>query len=192
MQHMRRLWDGYCLAALVVIAASIGLLATATPEAPPRTPDVRYEPTPQNVVSAMLELASVGANDVVYDLGCGDGRIVIAAAQRGARGVGVDIDPQRIAEANANARQANVVERVQFVQQDLFTADIRPATVVMLYLSPAVNLRLRPKLLRELQPGTRIVSHSHDMGDWKPEKTVQVGSSTLYYWVLSAAPAVKP
>ena len=192
MKHMGRLLDGYCIAALAVIVASVVLLSTATPEAPQRTPDVHYEPTPHSVVSAMLQLASVGVNDVVYDLGCGDGRIVIAAAQLGARGVGVDIDPQRITEARTNARYANVVERVQFVQQDLFAADIGAATVVMLYLSPSVNLQLRPKLRRELQPGTRIVSHSHDMGDWQPEKTVQVNGHTLYYWVLNMRPEVRP
>jgi ribosomal protein L11 methylase PrmA len=150
---------------------------------------VRYEPTPLAVVRAMLQLARVGAHDVVYDLGCGDGRIVIEAAKRGARGVGVDIDPQRIAEAHANARHAEVVDRVHFVQQDLFDADLREATVVMLYLSPAVNLRLRPKLQRDLQPGTRLVSHSHDMGDWQPEQTVHVDGHTLYYWVIGARPA---
>jgi SAM-dependent methyltransferase len=164
MGHKLWFMDRYCLAALTVIGVSIGLLATVTPQAPPRAPDVRYEPTPLAVVRAMLQLAHVGANDVVYDLGCGDGRIVIAAAKRGARGVGVDIDPQRIVEAHATARHAEVVDRVHFVQQDFFDADLREATVVMLYLSPAVNLRLRPKLQRELQPGTRLVSHSHDMG----------------------------
>lgn len=177
-------------AALAVMVATAGLPSIATPQEPQRAPDVRYEPTPPRVVEAMLELAQVGVNDVVYDLGCGDGRLVIAAAQLGAHGVGVDIDPQRIAAANANARQAGVDGRVQFVEQDLFTADIRDATVVLLYLSPSVNLKLRPKLLRELRPGTRLVSHSHDMGDWKPDKTVRVNGRTLHYWVVGAGPEV--
>ena len=121
----------------------------------------------------MLELAQVGADDLVYDLGCGDGRVVIAAARKaGARGVGVDLDPQRIQESLENARRDGAGDRVEFRVQDLFQTDIRPATVVMLYLYPEVNLKLRPKLFRELKPGTRIVSHSHDMGEWKPDRTV--------------------
>lgn len=148
-----------------------------------RTPDVPYEPSPNAVVEAMLALAGVSRDDLVYDLGCGDGRIVIAAAaEYGARAVGIDIDPQRIREANANAKAATVVDRVQFREADLFEADIREATVVTLFLWPEVNLKLRPKLLAELRPGTRIVSHMHNMGDWKPEKTVRVGSRTLYLW----------
>ena len=124
-----------------------------------RQPDVPYVPTPEDVVEAMLKLANVTKNDVVYDLGCGDGRIVITAAQKyGARGVGVDINPERIQDSNANAKKAGVTDRVKFVQQDLFETDFREATVVMLYLLPDVNLRLRPKLLSELKPGTRIVS----------------------------------
>jgi len=152
--------------------------------------DVPYVPTPQAVVDEMLKLAEVGKGDVIYDLGCGDGRIVITAAQKhGARGVGVDIDPQRIAESNENARKAGVTDRVKFMVQDLFTTDFKEATVVTLYLLPDVNLKLRPKLLRELKPGTRIVSHAFDMGDWKPDKTVQVEGRTIYYWVVPAAAA---
>jgi len=192
MKHLGWLGDPYCVAALAVIAASIALLLTATPEPPSRRPDVRYEPTPPRVVQAMLQLAQVGANDVVYDLGCGDDRIVIAAAQRGARGVGIDIDPQRIAKAHANAHAAEVVDRVHFVQQDLFAADIREATVVMLYLSPAVNRHLRRKLWRDLQPGTRVVSHRHAMGDWAPEQTMHVDGRPLYYWVIRAQPTGRP
>ena len=184
MQQLRQVWQAYFFALHVIMVAALWVPSSAAPAAPQRTPDVPYEPTPHRVVSAMLQLANVGANDIVYDLGCGDGRIVIAAAKLGARGVGVDIDPQRIAEANANARRENVVEHVQFLEQDLFETDISQATVVMLYLYPSVNLKLRPKLLRELQPGTRIVSHSHDMGDWKPDKTIRVDGRTLYYWVI--------
>lgn len=138
-------------------------------------PAVRFEPTPPEIVTAMLELAGVSADDVVYDLGSGDGRVVITAAKDfGARGVGVELDPELVERSRAAARSAGVADRVRFVRQDLFEADIRPATVVTLYLLPAVNLALRPKLLRDLAPGTRIVSHSHDMGDWAPMRTVNL------------------
>lgn len=156
---------------------------------PARSPDVPYVPTPQEVVDEMLKLADVKSTDIVYDLGCGDGRIVITAArQYGARGVGIDINPERIKESIANARQAGVSDRVQFKTQDLFETDLRDATVVTLYLLPQVNLKLRPKLLRELKPGTRIVSHTFDMGDWKPEKTVTVPGrgSRLHFWTIPA------
>jgi ubiquinone/menaquinone biosynthesis C-methylase UbiE len=136
---------------------------------------VRYEPSPPAIVQAMLELATVGPNDVVYDLGCGDGRIVIEAARRyGARAVCVDIDPRRIAEARANARDAGVAEKIRFVEEDLLKTSLREATVVMLFLSLDLNLRLRPKLERELQSGARIVSHWHRMGDWPPEREISV------------------
>jgi hypothetical protein len=146
--------------------------------------DVPYVPTPPGVVSAMLEVAQVGKDDVLYDLGSGDGRIPITAAKRyGTRSVGVDIDPERIQEANENAQKEGVSDRVQFRQQDLFETDLSEATVITLYLLPQVNLDLRPKIL-QLQPGTRIVSHSFDMGDWKPDQTLQVDGSTIYYWVV--------
>jgi SAM-dependent methyltransferase len=156
-----------------------------------RKPDVHYVPTPEEVVEEMLRLANVGKDDVVYDLGCGDGRIVITAAKKyGARGVGVDIDPQRIKESNENARLAGVTDRVKFLQQDLFEMDFREATVVTLYLLQRLNVQLRPKLLRELKPGTRIVSHAFDMGDWVPDKVVTVPGGdderTIYYWVVPA------
>jgi ribosomal protein L11 methylase PrmA len=163
----------------------------ATQTAPSRTPDVIFVPTPEAVVDAMLNVAKVGKNDVVYDLGCGDGRIVIAAAQkRGARGVGVDIDPQRIEEATANAKKAGVTDRIKFVQGDLFTADISSASVVTLYLLPTLNLKLRPKLWKELKPGTRIVSHAFDMGDWKPEQTLDVDGRKVYFWTVPKTPPV--
>ncbi|MGE3840176.1 MAG: cyclopropane-fatty-acyl-phospholipid synthase family protein [Vicinamibacterales bacterium] len=153
--------------------------------APTRTPDVIYVPTPEVVVDAMLKVAKVTKDDVVYDLGCGDGRIVIAAAQKyGARGVGIDIDPQRIAEANANAKKAGVTERVKIMQADLFTTNLSEATVVTLYLLPSLNVKLRPKLLSELKPGTRIVSHAFDMGDWQPEQKLEVEGRTVYYWTV--------
>jgi len=136
---------------------------------------VRYEPSPPQVVSAMLDLAAVTEKDVVYDLGCGDGRIVIEAAKRyGARGVCVDIDPRRIAEARANAAAAGVVQRIEFREEDLMRSDLREATVVTLFLSYDLNLALRPKLERELAAGTRVVSHWHRMGDWPAVKTVHV------------------
>jgi ribosomal protein L11 methylase PrmA len=133
----------------------------------------------------MLQLAQVNSNDVIYDLGSGDGRIPITAAQRfGIRSVGVDINPQRVQEANANAQKAGVTNSVEFRQQDLFETDLRNATVVTLYLLPDVNLKLRPKLLRELRPGTRIVSHAFDMGDWQPQQVKQVDGKTIYLWVV--------
>lgn len=160
-----------------------------TQAAPTRTPDVVYVPTPVPVVNEMLRLANVKSNDVVYDLGSGDGRIVIAAAQeRGASGVGIDINPDRIREANRNAQKAGVSDRVQFRQQDLFQTDFSKATVVTLYLLPELNVKLRPKLLRELKPGTRIVSHAFDMGDWKPQQVVEVDGRTVYYWVVPENP----
>jgi ribosomal protein L11 methylase PrmA len=140
-------------------------------------------PTPNEVVNAMLKLAGVTKRDVVYDLGCGDGRIVITAAQQyGAQGVGIDIDPERIEEATENVKRAGVADRVKIIRGDLFEADINRATVVTLYLLTDLNLKLRPKLLRELKPGSRIVSHAFSMGDWKPERTLQVQGSTVYLW----------
>ena len=147
--------------------------------------DVPFVPTPEAVVDEMLQLAKVGPKDVVYDLGSGDGRIVIAAAKKhGARSVGIDIDPKRIEEAQENARKAGVADRVEFRQADLFKADISEATVVTLYLLSSVNLQLRPKLLAELKPGTRVVSHAFEMGDWKPVETRKIGATTVYYWVV--------
>jgi len=147
--------------------------------------DVPYEPSSGDVVEVMLKIAEVGKNDLVYDLGCGDGRIVIAAAQKtGARGVGIDLDPKRIQESLENARKAKVTRRVQFFQQDLFRTEIDQATVVMLYLYPEVNLKLRPKLLRELKPGTRVVSHSHDR---RPDQTITApGGHAIHFWVIPA------
>jgi len=149
-----------------------------------RTPDVVYVPTPPRVVDAMLEAAEVGPDDVLYDLGSGDGRIPVTAARRwGTRGVGIDIDPERIEEANRNAAQAGVTDKVKFIEGDLFEADLSEATVITLYLLPNLNLRLRPTLL-ELEPGTRIVSHAFDMGDWEPEQIIDVNGATVYRWTV--------
>jgi ribosomal protein L11 methylase PrmA len=155
---------------------------------PQRKPDIGYIPTSQEIVEAMLTLAGVSEDDILYDLGSGDGRVVIAAAQQfGSRGVGIDIDPERIREANENAQTAGVSDRVQFRQQDLFESDFSEATVVILYLLPHLNLRLRPELFRQLRPGASVVSHDFDMGDWKPDHAMQIQmqeESTLYYWVI--------
>ena len=151
-------------------------------------PDVIYVPTPQAVVDAMLDVAKVTASDVVYDLGSGDGRIVITAAKKyGARGVGIEMDPALIRKSNENATAAGVAGRVRFVTQDLFKADIHEATVVTLYLLQSINERLRPKLIRELKPGTRIVSHMFNMGpEWPAEKTLEVDSSRIFFWTIPA------
>lgn len=148
--------------------------------------DVPYVPTSPETVEAMLQLAGVKPGDVVYDLGCGDGRIVIAAAEKfGATGVGVDLDPERIAEANANAEAAGVADKVKFVQGDLFDFDFSEADVVTMYLFPSVNLQLLPKLQKELKPGSRIVSHDFGIGDWEPEETIHVGThDTVYLWTI--------
>lgn len=153
-----------------------------------------YVPTPQVVVDKMLEMANVGPDDLVYDLGSGDGRVVITAAQKlGARGVGLEIDPELVAQATANAQAAGVSDRVQFREADIFAADFRDATVVTLYLLPEVNLRLRPILLTQLKPGTRIISHSFDMGDWKPEDIEVVrGPSKLHILYKWTVPEVVP
>jgi 2-polyprenyl-3-methyl-5-hydroxy-6-metoxy-1,4-benzoquinol methylase len=148
---------------------------------------VPYVPTSPETVAAMLKLAGVQKNDLVIDLGCGDGRIVITAAKEyGAHGIGVDIDPERIKEANENAQKEGVANLVEFRQGDLFDADIKKATVVTLYLLPSVNMKLRPKLWRDLKPGTRVVSHTFDMEDWKPEKVEEVGGSQIFLWVIKA------
>ena len=146
--------------------------------------DVPYVPTRQAVVDAMLKIADVKQGDVLYDLGCGDGRIVVTAAKDyGATGKGYDIDPQRIAEANANAKSAGVSDKVEFLNANLFDTDLSGASVITLYLLPDVNMKLRPKILA-LKPGTRIVSHAFTMGDWKPEKTQVVDGSTIYFWTV--------
>ncbi len=184
------------LGSLILVVIVLGLWVTG--DAQKHEPDVEFVPTPQEVVLEMLKMAKVTQNDVVYDLGCGDGRIVITAAKVfGARGVGVDIDPIRIRESNKNARKAGVTDRVKFIEGDLFATHLTKATVVALYLTPELNIQLQPKLFREVKPGTRIVSHDFDMGDWKPDlkgliRNVAyhypdidyVRDAPFYYWVV--------
>jgi SAM-dependent methyltransferase len=169
----------------IILLASLTMAQTPQLQIQINPPYVR---TPENVVAAMLKLAGAKKTDVVYDLGCGDGRIVIAAARDyGAHGVGIDIDPERIQEARDNARKAGVESLAKFEVKDLFDTDLHDATVVALYLLPDVNLRLRPKLLSELKPGARIVSHDFHMGDWKPDKQALVdASSKIYLWTVPA------
>ena len=173
-------------AALTIVVAGLGATsAFAQAAAPSRRPDVIYVPTPEAVVEAMLQVANVTKNDVVYDLGCGDGRIPVTAARKyGARGVCFDIDPERIKEATANVAKNNVGNLVKVVHADLFEQDLSGASVITLYLLPSLNVKLMPKLMKELKPGTRIVSHAFDMGDWKPEQTLNVNGRTVYYWTI--------
>lgn len=177
---------------VLVAIALLGLSTSACAEessqvqaAEAREPDVVYVPTPEPVVEGMLALAKVGPQDVLYDLGSGDGRIPIAAAKaHGIRAVGIDIDPQRIAEARANAEKADVENLVTFRQADLFTSDISEASVVTLYLLSSLNEKLRPKLLAELEPGTRVVSHAFHMGDWEPEAEQMIDGRMIYLWTI--------
>jgi SAM-dependent methyltransferase len=192
-------------ALMILLAVLLSVVSTMAQQALKpleKKPEVPYMPTPEKVVAEMLKVAKVGKNDILYDLGSGDGRIVITAAKEfGTRGVGVDIDPALVREARENAVKAGVADKVKFLQQDLFETDIREATVVTLYLLPELNRRLRPKLLSDLKPGSRVVSHNHDMGDWKPVKTVSVRvpqeykiskalnlrvlqQHKIYYWVV--------
>lgn len=169
----------------------IGFFFT-TPNVNGQDLDVPYVPTPQSVVDQMLDLADVNSGDYVIDLGSGDGRIVISAAKRGAAGHGIDLDPQRVTEARANAKEQGVANRVMFMEGDIFDTDFSNASVITMYLLPTVNLKLRPELLNKLEPGTRIVSHSFDMDGWKPDKQVTVknnsgaGRHDIFFWVIPA------
>jgi SAM-dependent methyltransferase len=171
----------------LLAAAAVGARATAASGQKSKSSiplEVDFVPSSPEVVNAMLAVAQIKATDVVYDLGCGDGRIVIAAAKNyGARGVGIDIDPERITEANSKARAAGVSDRVEFRLGDLFQADFHDATVVMLFLKWNYNRKLKPRLFAQLKPGTPVVSHEHDMGeDWPPEKKLMVGQSPVYLY----------
>ena len=177
----------------VLLPAALALLAAScTPYKPEPERDVIYVPTPPAVVERMLQMADVRADDIVYDLGSGDGRIVIRAAQeRGARGTGVEIDPKLIEESKRNAAAAGVADKVRFVEADLFTFDFHDATVVALYLGRSLNIRLRDRILKELAPGTRIVSHAFDMGDWQPDEKAVVEDRDVFSWVVPADAAGK-
>jgi len=178
----------FAVPALTAAPRPGGQATQAPPQAPVRPPDIFWLPTRDPVVLAMLKLANVTEKDVVYDLGCGDGKIVIAAAKlHGARGVGIDIDPPRIADSNANAQKAGVTDRVKFILGDIFDTNIKieDATVVTLYLLPWINEKLKPRLKAELKPGTRVVSNSFSMGsDWPPEKTLEVDGTNVYLWTI--------
>lgn len=168
-----------------VTALALPMRAVAQSTAPPPTLDVPYVPTPPEVVDKMLMLAQVRDGDYLIDLGCGDGRIPVTAAQRfNIRAYGVDIDPKRIAEAKANAQEKGVSDKVTFEVKNLFDTKIGDATVLTLYLLPKINLELRPRILSELKPGTRVVSHAFDMGDWKPDRTDQVNGRNVYLWTV--------
>jgi len=170
---------------LPVVLACGATQAAPTLGGPKTTPDVIYVPTPPPVVDRMLDLARVGPDDVVYDLGCGDGRIPVAAVLRGAkRAVCVDIDPARIAEARDRAARAGVSDRIEFIQGDLFEVDFSDATVITLYLLPQLNMRLRPTLMK-MPPGTRVVSHDFDMGDWEPDRAETVANKRVYLWTIA-------
>ena len=174
-----------CLVTLAGIAGLSGASAGAAQSSPAlRAPDVIYLPTPNEAVAAMLKLAQVGPGDVVYDLGSGDGRILISAVKEygAARGIGIDIDPVMIRESNDNAERAKVADRVRFVNQDLFQTDISDATVVALYLLPSLNRQLMPKLKQQLKPGARVISYRFDMGGWKPDRTLTVNGQMIYLW----------
>lgn len=183
---------------LTALALFLMLAACATPipplppgadadARPERTPDIYYEPSPPEVVRGMLELATVGQGDVVYDLGSGDGRIPIAAARDfGARGVGIELDPRLVAVARENASKAGVADRTRFEVGDIFKVDLREASVVTLFLHPGINRRLMPKLIAELEPGSRIVSHYHSIRGWPAERRVRVRGRTLYLWTVPA------
>jgi tRNA G37 N-methylase Trm5 len=183
------------ITAALIAAAPAAALEPQSPvyqlaQAQPRrsqAPDVIFVPTPQEVVEEMLRLANVKKGDVLYDLGSGDGRIPVTAAKKfGVRAVGIDIDPERIQEANENAKRNGVTSLVKFRNEDLFQADIHEATVVTLYLLPDLNVKLMPRLMEQLKPGSRIVSHQFDMGNWRPDKKVELGGRTIYLWTIPA------
>jgi len=181
--HLPMRWFRRVLLPLLILAVLGGRVPASAQKEPKRLPDVRYEPSPMGAVTAMLELAGVKKGDLVYDLGCGDGRIAITAAKDfGARAVGVDIDPELVERSIENAKKAGVSHLATFREEDLFETDFRAATVVAMALWPSVNLKLRPRLFKELKPGTRVVSLYHDMGDWVPDETRRVGGIDVYLW----------
>ena len=182
----------YLFPLVLLLAGMPAAYAQAQKAQTARTPDVIFVPTPQEVVEDMLRLVDMKKGDVLYDLGSGDGRIPITAAKLyGVRGIGIDIDPQRIAEATENAKKAGVSHLVEFRQADLFTSDFKEATVITLYLLPELNVKLRPKLLSELKVGTRIVSHQFDMGEWRADKKLESSGRTIYFWTIPASRKIR-
>ena len=176
-------------AAILLAVFAVNSSFAAGPERPEpvREPDVFYAATPHRVVEEMLRMANVNRNDLIYDLGCGDGRIVIAAAERrGARGVGVEIDPKLVAEARANVVKAGVAAQVEIVEADLFTVDLKPATTLALYLLDSLNLRLRPKILAECRPGTRVIAYAFTMGAWPPDQHLSIATNGVSLWIVPA------
>jgi SAM-dependent methyltransferase len=173
-----------------LVAASASLLLMTSLACAQVQKDVPFVPTPQPVVDEMLRLAAPKEGEMLYDLGCGDGRIVVTAAKKyKVKGIGVDIDPQRIKESNENAKKEGVTDRVKFLEKNLFEMDFSDADILCMYLLTSVNAKLKPKILEDMKPGARVVSHAFDMGDWKPDKTVQVASSnnrTVYFWLIPA------
>lgn len=181
-----------CINLAIFVVLTAAATGSSQVQGPARTPDVPYVPTPPEVVAAMLEAAKVTKDDVLYDLGSGDGRIVITAAKKyGAKGLGIDINPALVAEATQNAEKEKVADKAKFKVGDLFEMDLSGATVITLYLLPDLNLRLRPKILA-LKPGTRIVSHAFNMGDWEPEQTIDVNGRTVYFWRVPKPEPAKP
>lgn len=188
---MREIIFRFAVTLIFILAVNVQAgqpFSLVTPGSVPERLDVPYVPTPDEIVDEMIRMAGITEKDIVYDLGCGDGRIVIAATRKtGARGVGVDIDPDRIAECLVNAKEARVGDKVKFFQQDLFKTDFSEATVLALYLLPELNVKLRPRILSELKPGSRVISHNYDMGDWRPDATRDmVGGHTIYLWKVPA------
>jgi SAM-dependent methyltransferase len=192
----QRNFEGFCL--FLVLFISVGLTALYESELSisglARAQDTPFQtkkivpfvPSPQEVVDKMIDLAGVKQGDVVYDLGSGDGRIVTAAAKKGAKAVGFEIDGDLVKQSRENIRAAGVQDSAEIRQQDILTVDLSPASVVTMYLLPDVNLKLKPNLLSQLKPGSRVVSHSFDMGDWKPDKSERVAGRTIYLWIIPA------
>jgi SAM-dependent methyltransferase len=191
---MKKLLPLVCFLAMVLTSVGVGASVTIAwaQSSPVQTEDleskkiVPFVPTPQEVVDKMIELAGVKKGDTVYDLGSGDGRIVITAAKKGARAVGFDVDSSLVKESRENIRKAGVQNLAEIKQQDILTVDLSPASVVTMYLLPDVNLKLKPNLLSQLKPGSRVVSHAFDMGDWQPDKTERVNGRTIYLWTIPA------
>jgi SAM-dependent methyltransferase len=189
MQLKTLMWRPFAVGAILVLSLTyaVNLGLTQAQDAPSENKKiVPFVPTPQEVVDKMIELGGIKKGDTVYDLGSGDGRIVITAAKKGARAVGFEIDPDLIKESRENIKKAGVENLAEIRQQDILTVDLSPANVVTMYLLPDVNMKLRPNVLKQMKPGSRVVSHAFDMGDWKPDKTERVNGRTVYLWNVPA------